>query len=557
MACRWMLLAGLLHMEGAPAAQAAEDKVQGAGQAMAIAGDTAGVPDDATLEAAGARIGVIHIRSLQIFDTSDPDDDRAIFRLANRLHVNTHERAIRAQLLFRPGQRYSRPVLEETERNLRQLQFLREPHIRPVAWHDGLVDIEVVTQDVWTLQPGVSFSRSGGANRSGIEFSDQNLLGTGKGLEFGRTSDVDRRSDYVTWRDPNVWGSRWRDSVQLADSDDGRSWLIDVEHPFYSLATRWSGGTSVGQTHSTISRYVLGERYDDYTQQRRSTDVWLGHRLPDSRRWTQHLTLGYREQRTANSLAGDGGTLAALPGDLDLRYPYLRYELVEDDYQTISNQDLIARTEDLHFGWAGSIEVGWASPRLDADRTSRLLTSSLSYGIDLGERQSLFLASAWSGRREFGATHNELASADLRYYFRTSARTRFYLRAHADAGHRLDTDNYLELGGDNGLRGYPLRYLQGSGRALFTLEERFYSDWYLFRLLHVGAAAFFDAGRTWGQTVLDAPTLGWQRDAGIGLRLGNSRTSFGSVIHVDLATPLDGDASLSRLQLLVGTQATF
>lgn len=32
------------------------------------------------------------------------------------------------------------------------------------------------------------------------------------------------------------------------------------------------------------------------------------------------------------------------------------------------------------------------------------------------------------------------------------------------------------LGGDNGLRGYPLRYQVGTTNALITLEERFYSS---------------------------------------------------------------------------------
>jgi hypothetical protein len=47
------------------------------------------------------------------------------------------------------------------------------------------------------------------------------------------------------------------------------------------------------------------------------------------------------------------------------------------------------------------------------------------------------------------------------------------------------------------------------------------------------------------------------RDAGVGLRLGNARSSFSSVIHIDLATPLDANASISKLQFLVSTEQTF
>jgi len=43
----------------------------------------------------------------------------------------------------------------------------------------------------------------------------------------------------------------------------------------------------------------------------------------------------------------------------------------------------------------------------------------------------------------------------------------------------------------------------------------------------------------------------------VGLRLGSSRSSFGNVVHIDLAFPLDGGADIDKVQLLVETKATF
>ena len=93
--------------------------------------------------------------------------------------------------------------------------------------------------------------------------------------------------------------------------------------------------------------------------------------------------------------------------------------------------------------------------------------------------------------------------------------------------------------------------------SLFTIEERWFSNWYPFRLFRVGAAAFFDMGRTWGRAPLGAPSLGLLKDAGFGLRLGNARTAFGNVIHVDLAFPLDGGSGIRRVQFLVQTEQQF
>ena len=116
---------------------------------------------------------------------------------------------------------------------------------------------------------------------------------------------------------------------------------------------------------------------------------------------------------------------------------------------------------------------------------------------------------------------------------------------------------YEVLGGDNGLRGYPLRYQAGTSMALLTLEERYYTDWYPFRLFHVAGAVFYDMGRTWGMDVTGATSAGLLKDVGIGLRLGSSRSAFGNVLHVDLAFPLDGDPSISNVQFVVETKGQF
>ena len=109
----------------------------------------------------------------------------------------------------------------------------------------------------------------------------------------------------------------------------------------------------------------------------------------------------------------------------------------------------------------------------------------------------------------------------------------------------------------NGLRGYPLRYQGGDRSALFTIEERYFTKWYPFRLFHVGAAAFFDVGRAWGENPFATDNLGWLKDVGFGARFGSSRSGKGTIVHVDLAFPLDGDSSIDKVQLVIETKQGF
>src|ERR1700733_6482800 len=151
----------------------------------------ADVPSDAALEAAGAVIGRVEIATHNIFDESDPRETNGLFRLADRLHVRTKHATIQAQLLFASGDKYLARKLAETERVLRLLPYVYDARIVPVHYADGKVDVRVITKDVWTLSPGISFGRSGGTNNSRFDLEDSNFLGWGKNIEFTHGSNVD------------------------------------------------------------------------------------------------------------------------------------------------------------------------------------------------------------------------------------------------------------------------------------------------------------------------------------------------------------------------------
>src|SRR5690606_40160847 len=95
-----------------------------------------------------------------------------------------------------------------------------------------------------------------------------------------------------------------------------------------------------------------------------------------------------------------------------------------------------------------------------------------------------------------------------RYYHRNLGRHLFTASLSAVAGNRLDAENQVLLGGDNGLRGYPLRYQAGEHSAVLTIEQRFFTDWYPARLFRVGYAVFMDVGRVWGEDPRGTPPLG-------------------------------------------------
>jgi outer membrane protein assembly factor BamA len=524
--------------------------------AYGVPGATPGVPADAELEAAGAVVGEIIIDNQNIFDLRDPRDDTKLFRLANRLHPRTRAYIVRRQLLFRSGDRYSRRLLDETERLLRADRYFYDAWIRPTRYHDGKVDLRVTTRDVWTLNPGFNFGRSGGSNSTGVQIEELNVAGSGTSLKLSHSKDVDRSSSQIEFGDMNAFGTWTNIDLNYADLSDGRKRDITINRPFYALDTRWAAGIAGQDDLQSDSLYDRGKVIDQFQDKHEAAEIsgGLSRGLQNGwvRRWSAGVT--YDEHLFTPLSTWTGAT--TLPLDRRFVFPWVQFDLVQDDYLRLFNHDQIGRTEDFYLGTTASLRLGYASKSLGSSRSATMIQSAAGRGFRKG-RSTLLLNGTFTGRVEAAHLTNGLLSGGARYYVEQSSHWLFYTTLQGTKGWRLDLEDQVLLGGDNGLRGYPLRYQGGTSRALLTVEQRYFTDWYPFRLFRVGAAVFADTGRTWGTAPLGGPGLGQLTDAGFGLRFGNSRSGLGNVVHVDLAFPFNGDPSIKRVQFLVQTEQRF
>ena len=516
------------------------------------------LPSDVQLESAHAVIGKIDIDPRNIFDESDRRENKGLYRLADQLHVRTKPSTIRAQLLFKSGDRYSAQRLAESERNLRKLVFIYDAKIFPVRYADGRVDVKVITRDVWTLDPSVSFGRSGGANSTSYSLREENLLGWGKDLEIGRLSNVDRTSNIVEYSDPSLLGSRWTGALAYVDSSDGNQRVAQLSRPFYSLDTSWSATLS-GQTYDrTISRYFLGNIVDQFNNDEKTYLIEGGVSTGLADGWSKRLLFGMYYDRN-DFLPTPATTLPAkpLPPERTLSYPFVGFDIIQDLYAKAGDENQIGKTEDLYFGTEVTGEIGYSDAAFGANHDALIVKSAAVHGFDWPYDQQLFLNWDLSSRVESDHARNLISDAAVKYYWRWRPNWLLYGSLSGTVTYALDPDVQLLLGGDNGLRGYPLRYEAGTSRGLLTVEQRVFTDWYPFRLIRVGAAAFADVGRTWGSGVVGNADLGLLSDVGLGLRLGNARSGLGNVLHIDIALPLKDVPGNHKIQLLVQTMQSF
>lgn len=525
------------------------------GAAFAAAGGCDVPP--AMLEAEGARIRSITIDNLNIFDLTQPEEDQPIFRLLNDLHVRTRPEVIQRQLLFAEGDPFEQRLLEESGRLLRATPYLYEASVAIAGCDAGEVDILVRTRDVWTLKLGFSLSRSGGESRSGIDLEEENLLGRGGSIRYVRRIDEERTSTEIGYRDSNLRGRRIALDTSLADNSDGHVVALSLSRPFYALDVRRAmGGSALDEKRNDLV-YALGDEVGKFRHDIESYNFFIGRSDGWSDGWVQRWLTGFVYDRHRFEAIDERLDPALVPEYRRLVYPYVEYQLLEDDFQRASNLDQIYRIEDVRLGAEIRLRLGFSGTALGADRSALIFWNTARWAHGDPARQFWSYDAYASGRVEGSELRNAVFGGTARWYLRQSERRLLFAAVRADVGEALDRDNPLEIGGDDGLRGYPLRYQRGERRAQFTIEQRYFTDYYLWRLFRVGGAVFFDAGRVWGRDPFGSENLGLLRDVGFGLRLSSTRSSVGKMIHIDFAFPLDGDDSIDDFQFLVEGKRSF
>lgn len=514
----------------------------------------------AALELRGATIGAVNIQIDNVFNTSDPAENKRLYRWANNVHITTRPSVVEDVLLFESGDALSAQLIAESERLLRDRRYVADATITPGAYDPATntTALNVWMRDAWSLEPDLKLSRTGGENEFGIGLSEDNLLGRGKSMTLSYESNVDRDIRFFGYRDANLFGSRKQLNATAVDMSDGHQYGFSTGRPFYSLDTRWSVWTDIIDDERVDSIYDLGEVIDEFRHETRYLSVSGGRSrgLVDgvALRWLAGLSF---EEDNFEVNPGFGPPLL-LPADRRLVYPWGGFQWIGDDWRKVSDLNDMGRIEDLSLGLNLTVRLGLATPRLDADRRATIFDFRADRGWEPGGDGNLALLSARAEtREENGELVNTIVSLSGRYMHRNFGDELFLLSLQTVFGNNLDGENQVMLGGDTNLRGYPLRYQTGERSVLLNIEQRFYTDVYAFRLIRIGYAFFLDAGRVTGDDPRMTPNLGTLYDVGMGLRLTSPRSSSNSVVHVDLAFPINAPPDIDNVQLIIERKATF
>ena len=487
----------------------------------------------------GLRIGKIEIHSLDVFSPEEASRGW-VYRVANVLHIKSREDIIRKFLLFEEGDPYDPKVLEETERNLRALHFVKLASVVARPPHDGVVDVDVTTQDGWSLELGLSLGSKGGTTTYGVSLSENNLLGTGRRVSFDYDKEVERTVRSFSYDDPYLFRPYWRGSLVYQNNSDGQRQFGEITRPFYSFNTPWATDALYDNLGQTEKVYADGVISSQFRQDHRQILASYGAALSRSDTHATRLTGGFDE------LFDDFSNLPSNPSDplpeaRHFRYLFLQYDSLGNDFLKLNyvNRDL--RYEDFNLGLSFSTRLGVSPRAFGLDQTTGFVSASASEGWRLGEGR--FLLGQLSFQTRFGdGIENAIFSTSATFVqkFSTHLLQTFVSHLRYDQGWNLDDDVQFFADGNNGLRGYRLYAFEGNRRVILNLEHRIFSGKEILQLIAPGVAIFFDTGAAVppGQSFA---LRDLKSDVGVGLRFGVARAPVNNILRLDLAYAFNTD----------------
>ena len=93
---------------------------------------------------------VVRNIDIQLKEVFEGDDLAWFYKAANKLKINTRTEVIKRELLLSEGDNYDHFKVQESERVLRSLKYIRHVNIVPI-FDGNFVDLKVNVQDTWTL----------------------------------------------------------------------------------------------------------------------------------------------------------------------------------------------------------------------------------------------------------------------------------------------------------------------------------------------------------------------------------------------------------------------
>lgn len=473
----------------------------------------------------GKIIRHITINRLDVFGTNinNPlvNNPSGLENFLNNTHLNTNEFIIKNNLLISPGDTVSPLILSDNERLLRELPFIDESRIILIPVSERIVDILVVTKDVYSI--GANFELSS-INSGSLALFDKNLLGLGHELRISMPFNPDLPDSPGFGIDYSINNIR-RSFVGLDlfffDGLGKKTFGLSMSKKLVSSATKYAGGISVREMFTTEDLDTLSTPEPlKYNLQ----DYWIARSFLLNRESVIRLILGARY--TNNNVFDH-------PPILPDSFHYLqKYKIflgsVSLSMQKYYKTNLIygyGRTEDIPYGGLITITGGKEVNEFKNRQYAGLYAAT---GHSIRPIGYFYTSGGVSTFLNEGKTEQGMFRLSSTWFSNlmhlSSFRVRNFIRADYIRGFDRNRDEVLSYVSNNGFEGFRNDSAGGKQRLSLSLESVFFSPGnpYGFRFAFF---AFGDLAYLFGtnQFISQGEVLS---GLGIGVRIRNDNLVF-------------------------------
>lgn len=486
--------------------------------------------------AAPLRVGTITVRVTPLFDAAEVSRG-GFYRIAEKLQVNSRETLIREFLLFQEGDELDDAKLHETERNLRQLDFLRSVSVTAGPSHDGVVDVVVDTEDAWTTDIDADYSNEGDQATYSLGVKQKNLFNRGGDIELRDAKGLFRHTSSVEVADPEMFGPYWNADALVSVNSDGNEEKLSIERPLYSYATPYTFNASFDHLLQDARTFQSGEIDSAFRQMHREWTVQGGRVVRATPEAMSRLLAG------ADFLDDSFRAIqGAAPSMRHFRYLEIGADRTRFNVVSLDHVDYGMRRQDFNLGAHASLFAA-VSPPTSGQGVVWRLRSDDSYGYAFGSDS--FLLTHVTATTRIGATNrNAIVSDDTRFVVTLPAEhpQAFVARGRVDIGWDLDRDLQFFADAQNGLRAYPNFAFEGTRRIILNVEHRLFLGRELLQMIEPGVAVFVDTGEAVNG---EFSRHRLRTDFGFGLRCGIARLDS-TMLRLDVSYAINSSPTGDR-----------
>jgi hypothetical protein len=482
-------------------------------------------------------------------DIFDPDERSWYAKVATALHIQTRPHVIRRELLVKPGEPYDSALVAESERNLRSLGVFRRVLIDSVRTDSGLV-LRVTTKDGWSTKADWRFRSAGGDVEFTIGMVEDNLLGTASSAAIRYRKTTDRSTVALGFRQPRLFAGTVGIGAAYENRSDGTLLGLAVEQPFYSLTSTHGFRLEAETQDARVLRFYDGadEARDTLTRHYtlvRASAAWALRGTSQG-----FVRLGLQAQ-----VRRDDYRLESLEGDFPRSVtgavgPYLVWNHAR--FLVTKGVSGFAREEDVDLGVTVRAGAMLAPKAFGYDRTGIAPLVLGRAGVKIPGGFGYLEAFAGGLYDSAGLDSGSVQLAGTVVF---KPRPGHVAVGHVEGGWIENPlpGGEFDLGLGTGPRAFGSHAFTGDRSVFATAEYRVTVTEDFLGLVGLGVAGFVDHGGAWYAG--SRRRLGW--DAGMGIRLGASRSSDTEALRFDLARRFANDVEDGGWVVTVGKGFVF